>query len=215
MFTMLIGEVDAVPGAGGELQEHKISTRFFSFVGPLIPFESMCVTYEHFEQHGRSSTHSYSGEKVRLNWLSILLGYLRVWLSIGVLALPFVLYWGKSVEGYMFVPSGYSLLGAVVVMVVPGLVTRGRRKRLAVLRRVVGLGCDPAFRYEWRREEAAGELMTRLGERQLPSSPETLMDRLSSMDTESVELVFATAWYQSVKDSRWKALREAAWGKLA
>lgn len=214
MFTMLIGEVDAVPGGGGDLQSHKISTRFFSFIGPLLPFESMCVTYEHFEQHGRSSTHSYSGEKVKLNWLSIVLGYLRVWLSIGVFALPFVLYWGRSVEGYMFVPSGYSLVAAVVVMVVPGLLSRGRRKRLAVLRRVMGLGCDPKFRYEWRREEAAGELMTRLGERQLPSSPETLMDRLSSMDTESVELVFATAWYQSVKDSKWTALREAAWAKL-
>jgi len=214
VFTMLIGEVDAVPGGGGDLQSRKISTRFFSFIGPLIPFESMCVTYEHFEQHGRSSTHSYSGEKVKLNWLSIVLGYLRVWLSIGVFALPFVLYWGKSVEGYMFVPSGYSLVGAVGVMVVPGLLSRGRRKRLAVLRRVMGLGCDPKFRYEWRREEAAGELMTRLGERQLPSSPETLMDRLSSMDTESVELVFATAWYQSVKESKWTALREAAWAKL-
>src|SRR4051812_30145899 len=91
VFTMLIGEVDAVPGVGADLQEHKISTRFFSFVGPLIPFESMCVTFEHFEQHGRSSTHSYSGEKVPLHVWSILLGYLRVWLSIGVLALPFVL----------------------------------------------------------------------------------------------------------------------------
>ncbi len=74
MFTMLIGEIDAVPGHAGDLQEHKISTRFFSFIGPLIPFESLCVTFEHFEQHGRSSTHSYSGEKVRLNVWSILLG---------------------------------------------------------------------------------------------------------------------------------------------
>ena len=215
VFTMLIGEVDAVPGVAGDHQEHKISTRFFSFVGPLIPFESMCVTFEHFEQHGRSSTHSYSGEKVRLNVWSILLGYLRVWLSIGVLALPFVLYWGKSVEGYMFWPSLYSLIGAIVVLVVPGLLARGKRKRLVVMRRVVGLGCDPAYRYKWRREEAASELLARVGQMGLPSSPETLVDRVSSMTTEQLELVFATAWYQSVDYASWKSLREVTWARLA
>lgn len=109
MFTMLIGEVDEVPGTGGEVQSHKISTRFVSFVGP---FESLCVTFENFEHlGGRTTRHSWSGEKVRLNVWSILLGYLRVWLAIGILVLPFALYWGQRVEGYMFVPSGYSLIG--------------------------------------------------------------------------------------------------------
>jgi hypothetical protein len=214
VFTMLIGEVDAVPGEGGDLQDHKISTRFFSFVGPLVPFQSMCVTYEDFQHHGRSSTHSYSGETVRLNVWSIVLGYSRVWLSFGVLALPFILYWGKSLEGYMFWPSLYSLVGAIAALVVPGLLGRGKRKRLSVLRRVVGLGCDPSYRYKWRRDEATGELMTRLGEAGLPSSPETLLDRVSSLTKEQLELVFATAWYQSVDDSKWKSVREAAWSRL-
>ena len=211
MFTMLIGEVDHVPGTATDLQAHKISTRFFAFVGPLIPFESLCVTYENIEHlGGRTTRHSWSGERVKLNPWSILLGYLRVWLSIGVLVLPFALYWGQRVEGYMFVPSGYSLLGAIVVMVVPGLVTKGKSRRLAVLRRVIGLGCDPAYRYAWRREEATGVLMAQLAEKQLPSSPEALIDRVSSMDRAQLELVFTTAWYQG-----WKALREAAWARLA
>ena len=115
----------------------------------------------------------------------------------------------------MFVPSAYSLVGAIVVLVVPGLVTRGRKKRLGVIRRVVGLGCDPAFRYKWRREEATGELMARVSEAGLPSSPETLLDRVSSLSTEQLELVFATAWYQSVSYSKWKGVREAAWARLA
>ena len=95
-------------------------------------------------------------------------------------------------------------------LVVPGLVTKGKSRRLAVLRRVIGLGCDPAYRYAWRREEATGVLMAQLAEKQLPSSPEALIDRVSSMDRAQLELVFTTAWYQG-----WKALREAAWARLA
>jgi hypothetical protein len=213
VFTLLIGEVDHVPGTVTDLQAHKISTRFFSFIGPLIPFESLCVTYENVEHlGGRTTRHSYSGERVPLNLWSILLGYLRVWPWIAVLVLPFALYWGKRVEGYMFVPSGYALIAAIVVAVVPGLVTKGRSRRLAVLRRVIGLGCDPAYRYAWRKEEATGVLMAQLGERQLPSSPEALSERVSSMDKAQLELVFTTAWYQG---KQWNALREAAWAKLA
>lgn len=136
MFTMMIGEIDAVPGTAGDLQTHQISTRFLAFIGPFIPFETLCVTSESFEHlGGRTTRHSWAGEKVRLNPWSILLGYLRVWLSIGIFALPFVLFWGQSVHAAQFVPSGYALLALIVVMVVPGLLTRTRRKKLTVLRR--------------------------------------------------------------------------------
>lgn len=213
MFTLMVGELDHVPGGPGDVQPHKISTRFFGLVGPLIPFESLCVTYETYEQVGaRGTRHTWAGEQVRLNAWSILLGYLRVWLAVAIFALPFVLYWGKSVHGYMFVPSGYALLALVLVLVVPGLVTRGRTRRLAVLRRVTGLGCDPRFRFAWRRDEACGELMQRVADSQLPSSAEALMDRVPSMNREQLELVFAAAWYQS---GNWRALREAAWARLA
>lgn len=170
MFKMLVGEIDSVPGHAGDLQSHKIATRFISFIGPLIPFESMCVTYEHFERYGRSTTHSYSGETVRLNPLSILLGYLRVWLGVAVFALPFALYWGQSVKGYMFIPSAWALGALLLVGFGPGHLARGRRKKLAVLRRVVGLGCDPAFRYPYARGEAKDSLVARLAEANLPTS---------------------------------------------
>lgn len=215
MFTMLVGEIDAVPGLGANAQDHKISTRFFSFVGPLVPFQSMCVTHEHFESHGRSSTHSYSGEDVRLNFASIALGFLRVWLGIAIFALPFVIYWGKSVEGFMFIPSGYALVALVLVLVLPGQLTRGRKKKLAVLRRVVGLGCDPAFRYPYRRDEAAEALVARLAETGLPSAAQVALDRVPSLNTDELELVFATAWYQSAsKKPEWKPVLDAAWARL-
>ncbi len=136
-------------------------------------------------------------------------------LAIAIFALPFVLYWGRRVEAAMFAPSAYAVVALVVVTVVPGFITRGRRKRLGVVRKVVGLGCDPAFRYQWRRAETVGVLMGQVGALGLPSSLETLVDRVSSMDQVQLELVFATAWYQSVSDSKWMALRESTRARLA
>lgn len=80
---------------------------------------------------------------------------------------------------------------------------------------MIGLGCDPSFRDGWRSGETTEGLMARLGELQLPSSPDTLVDRLSSLEQPARELIFATAWYQSVGNAAWKPLREAAWAKLA
>ena len=51
--------------------------------------------------------------------------------------------------------------------------------------------------------ETVGVLMGQVGALGLPSSLETLVDRVSSMDQAQLELVFATAWYQSVSDSKW------------
>lgn len=212
---MLLGEVDTVPGQG-DAQAHKVATRFVSFIGPLIPFQSMCVTWEHFESYGRSSTHSYQGEQVRLNLLSVLLGYLRVWLGVAVFALPFVLYWGQSVKGYMFIPSLYAALGLVAVLVLPGLLARGRRKKLAVLRRTTGLGCDPALRYEFNRNETRDTLLQKLADTGLPTSPQVLLDRVPSLQPLELELAFATAWYQRASGAReWAPLMDAAWQKLA
>lgn len=213
---MLVGEIDAVPGVGADAQSHKIATRFVGFVGPLFPFQTMCVTYEHFETYGRRSTHSYSGETVRLNLISILLGYLRVWLAIAIFALPFVLYWGKSVQGYMFIPSGYALLALIAVLVVPGLITRTRKKKLAVLRRVAGLGCDPKYRYEFNRHETRDGLMARLGESGLPTSAQVAGDRVPSMNKDELELVFAAAWYQRASGAAdWAPVMDAAWARLS
>jgi hypothetical protein len=216
MFTMLVGEIDNVPGLGADAQAHKIATRFVSFIGPLFPFQTMCVTYEHFETHGRSSTHSYSGETVRLSLISILLGYLRVWLAIAIFALPFVLYWGKSVERYMFIPSGYALLALVAVLVLPGLLTRTRRKKLAVLRRVAGLGCDPKARYDFNRNETRDTLMAKLAEFGMPTNAQVAADRVSSMNKEELELTFAAAWYQRASGAAdWAPVMDAAWAKLS
>ncbi|MFO0595944.1 MAG: hypothetical protein U0228_11580 [Myxococcaceae bacterium] len=215
MFTMLIGEVDSVPGQG-TAQSHKISTRFFAFVGPLIPFESLCVTQENFERYGNRTTHSYSGEAVRFSPLSILLGYLRVWLGILVFALPFILYWGQLVRAEMFIPSAYALAAWIAVLVVPGLLERGKRKKLAVVRRVVGLGCDPKLRHQFRREETAGELMQQLSVVNLPTDAQALEARVSSMPKDQLELAFVTAWYQrACGKPEWAAPMNAAWAKLA
>lgn len=211
---MLVGEIDSVPGEG-EGQAHKVATRFFSFVGPLIPFESMCVTHEHFEHYGRRTTHSYSGEPVRLNPLSIVLGYLRVWLGVAVFALPFVLYWGQAVKASMFIPSAWALGALLVVAFVPGLLARERRRKLAVLRRVVGLGCDPAFRFPYVRGEVKDTLAARLAEAQLPTSAQAVLDRVPSLGRPELELVFATAWYQRACGERdWDAVMRAAWARL-
>lgn len=215
MFTMLVGEIDAVPGNGPDAQSHKVATRFFSFMGPLVPFESLCVTQEHFESHGNRTSHSYSGEPVRFSPLSILLGYARVWLGWLVVALPFILYWGKSVEAAMFVPSGYALVAWIAVLVVPGLLERGRRKKLAVVRRVVGLGCDPKRRHQFRREETADQLVQQLSDQGLPTDAQTLEGRISSMSMTQLELTFVTAWYQQAcSKPEWTAPLNAAWARL-
>lgn len=209
MFTMLVGAVDVVPGEGGQ-QDHKVATRFIAFVGPLIPFRAMCVTSEDFQRHGNTSTHSYSGEDVKFSLASIALGYVRVWSWILAFALPFILYWKQSVHAYMLIPSAYAAGVGIAAAVLPWLLTRGRVKRLKVVRRVTGLGCDPSRRTEWNRTEAIEWMTTRLTDLALPTSPEVLKDRVSSFTPEQAALVFTWAWYRGDE-----ALREAAWQKCA
>lgn len=209
MFTMLVGEIDRVPGEGGQ-QDHKVATRFVSFVGPLIPFRSMCVTYEDFSRHGGTSTHSYGGEDVKLSLASIALGYVRVWSWVAAFVLPFALYWGKSVNASQFIPSAWAAGVGIASLVLPSLFTRGRVKRLRVVRRVTGLGCDPARRTDWHRNETLESLTAQLAEQRLPTSPEALLDRASSLSPQQAALVFTWAWYRG--DG---ALREAAWQRCA
>ncbi|MGV3624790.1 MAG: hypothetical protein ACO1OB_28480 [Archangium sp.] len=209
MFTMLLGATDVVPGEGGQ-EDHKICTRFFAFVGPLVPFRTMCITREDFEHHGNASTHSYSGEDVKLSFVSIVLGYVRVWSWIMVLALPFILHWGENLTSASLVPSGYALGVAIAALVLPGLFTRGRVKRLTVERRITGLGCDPSRRYDWARNETLERLTAALAELSLPTSPDALLDRVSSLNADQAALIFTWAWYRGDE-----ALREAAWQKCA
>lgn len=196
---MLLGEIDTVPGE----QPHYVATRYFAFVGPLIPFKTMCVTHESFERHGNRSTHSYSGEDLKLSFASIALGYVRVWSWILVFALPFILHWGESVHAEQFISSAVAAVVGIASLLLPKLFTRERTKRLTVLRRVTGLGCDPSRRHEWARNEALESLTARLGE------TSTSSEALKNLSVEQAELVFAWAWYRG--DEK---LREAAWQTL-
>lgn len=209
MFTMLLGSIDVVPGTNGQ-DDHKVATRFFAFVGPLVPFRAMCITHESFERYGNTSTHSYSGEDVKLSLASILLGYVRVWSWILVFVLPIALNWHQLFRVEMLISSAWAAAAGIASLVLPGLFTRGRVKRLQVVRRITGLGCDPSRRTEWNRNETLERLTNTLAELALPTSPEVLRDRVSSLTSDQAALVFTWAWYRGDRD-----LREAAWQKYA
>jgi hypothetical protein len=209
---MLLGEIDEVPGRPGE-QHHKIATRFFAAV---VPVGSMCVVSESFElRHGGAvSEHAWRGEPVRFNVASVLLGLSRFWTGIAVFALPFVLFYGQTPKREHFIPSAIAFFAWVLLLVVPGMLTKERRRRLRVLRSVVDLGCDPAFREARTRARTSEQLTDLLRDMALPVEPSALAARVGTMRRDDLEVVFAAAWYRSVDEHAWRELREVAWRRL-
>jgi hypothetical protein len=209
VFTYLIGRTDAVG-------KQYVGTRFFAFVGPILPLKTMFIVSESFQQSGRSSTHSYQGVGLKLYWKSVLLGYLRVWTPILALAWPFLTMWGQAVrfewKQEWIVPL--VLLAAWIPMLIfPGRLSAAKQAQLKVIAEHAGLAVDPRRLGRFERDNTTEDLAERLKARNLPIDPQGTRRAAAGASREDVGLMYAHARY--VGDEEWRNVAEELWVKLA
>ncbi|UQA62709.1 hypothetical protein [Polyangium aurulentum] len=207
MFTMLLGQIEAI-------DDMHVSTRFFSFIGPIFPLGTMFITNERFERRGNRSVHHYDGRPLPLSMKSVILGYLRVWLLIGAVAWPFISMWGESIGGWRneYIVSIALLVIWLFVVIVPGRLSEEQRRQLRVLEQFAGLPINPvrlaSFDRENRREVMAG----RMKEASLSLDPAEALRGVESVEKSQLGLVYAYARYAG--GPAWGAVADASWKRL-
>ena len=195
--TMFLGEVDAVA-------TQSVQTKFFVLGVPLFPVGSFFFTAP-----GR-------GFEIPLHGKSVLAGYLRLGLGLGVVRLGIRLLvmrsWHRDALDWLLV---FGAAAAFLVSVFAyGRLSGGEARRRMVLLHRTGLGADPNVLPAHVRGEIEGELRARLEAASVPLRPETWMDRggaagpyrsseASQADVPWADL-YAYARYASVDDPAWR-----------
>jgi len=211
MFTYLVGTTDNVDGK-------YIGTRFFALVGPLLPLSSILVTSESFERSGNRSTHRYEGFPLPLYWKSVLLGYLNVWLPILALAWPFLAHYGERVEFTLrqFGPTLALFAAWIVVLALPGRLSKVQKEQLRAMARYAGLPVDPRRLDRMSREGTREQLAAKLEAAGLPTTPEGCARAVPGASADEAGIFYTFARYAGApRDLEWRRVADAAWERFA
>ena len=211
-MSFMVGKTDAVDGV-------YVGTRFFFFIGPLLPTESMYVVSESSRSVGRGTVFSYQGVKLPLQWKSVLLGYVRVWLFWLAIVYPFYRHWGELVvftPDVTWIPPIAMLVAWVFFLIVPGRLSETEKKRRRLLARYTSFLLDPAQLDRFRRNVAIEELELKLkvGEG-IPSEPAALDQQVDALPVDEAGLAYTYAAYRAVKDASFRPVRDRLWARLA
>jgi len=204
---MLLGQIEAI-------DDMHVSTRFFSFIGPIFPLGTMFITNERFERRGNRSIHRYDGRPLPLSLKSVLLGYLRVWCLIGAFAWPFISMYGQPINGWRneYLVSIALLVIWLFVLIVPGRLSEEQRRQLRVLEQAAGLPINPARLASFDRENRREVMAERLKEAGLSLDPAEALRGIDSIDRSQLGLVYAHARYAG--GPAWGAVADASWKRL-
>ena len=207
--AMMLGRIEEIEG-------RFVGTSFFAFVGPLLPKSSMYVVQESFSRRGNVSTHRWEGIDLPVQPLSAILGYLRVWLMIGVFAAPFILMWGEPVEldrpEYLVSVALFVLW--LIVLLIPGRLSKTARAQLTLLGEVTGVYLDPKRFDRFQRETRRDDLESRMKVKSLDTTPEALSRIAVGLDRDRSSLAYAFARYAGVEDPAYRPVAEALWERL-
>jgi hypothetical protein len=203
MFTLLLGQIEAI-------DDMHVSTRFFSFIGPIFPLGTMFITNERFA--GRA--HHYDGRPLPLSLKSVILGYLRVWCPIGAFAWPFISMYGEPIDGWRteYLVSIALLVIWLFVLIVPGRLSEEQRRQLRVLEQFAGLPINPVRLPSFDREKRRNVMAGRLKEAGLSLDPAEALRGVDSVDRSQLGLVYAYARYAG--GPAWGAVADASWKRL-
>lgn len=208
-FSYMVGEVERV-------DEQYVATRFFAFVGPLVPTSSMFITSTSVSGSGRSAVFRYGGVGVKLNAMSVVTGYLRVWLPILALAYPFLTHWGESVH-FGWESPWLEVLGLfaawIVVLMVPGRLSSEEKARRRVLRQCTGLAVDPRRLLPMSFTDQLDRLKARANDLGFPDDADACLAKLDGAH-EDLAPLYARARYGAVQDAKWQRVADAVWPKV-
>jgi hypothetical protein len=206
MFTLLLGQIEAV-------DDMHVSTRFFSFIGPIFPLGTMYVTNESFERRGNRSVHNYSGRPLPLSVKSVILGYLRAWTFIAAIAWPFVSMWGQRVEWRDEYYVSIALLAIwLFLIIVPGRLSEEQRQQLRVLEQFAGMAIHPARLASFDRMNRREVMAERLKQAGISLDPAEAQRAAETLERSQLGLLYAYARY--AEGAAWQAVADASWKRL-
>lgn len=207
MLTMLLGQIETI-------DDMHVSTRFFAFIGPIFPLNSIFVTNESYERRGNRSIHHYSGRPLPLSLKSVILGYLRVWCIIGAFAWPFISMYGEPINGWRdeYLVSIALFVIWLFALIFPGRLSEEQRRQLRVLDQFAGLPINPVRLDAADRENRREVMANRLKEAGISLDPAEALAAVESVDRSQLGLLYAHARYAG--GAAWKAVADASWKRL-
>ncbi len=202
---MMLGVIQSVDG-------HFVATKMFAF---LIPSGSMYVTSMNVSRYGNRTTISYQGIPIRTQWLSVVLGILRVWPWFLGFAWPFLLAWGKNVNA---VPSSvyYAALGwfaLALLALIPGRLSKSQKELRRRLGEVTGMKLDPSLLLPGTRETTRYDLERRMKEASLPLTAPECAKAAAELPVDVLPLLYAYARYAG-DGPDWRAVSNIASQRL-
>jgi hypothetical protein len=202
---MMLGVIHSV-------DEHFIATKMFAL---LFPSGSMYITSASVSSYGGRTQIDYQGIPIKTQWLSIILGILRVWPWFLGFAWPFLLAWGKNVNA---VPSWiyYSALAwfaLALLALIPGRLSQKDKNLRRHLGELTGMKLDPSQLLPGTRETTKFDLERRMKEASLPITAAECEKAAATLSPDVVPLLYAYARYAG-DDADWRAAAHAAAQRL-
>jgi len=187
---MIIGRVDEIDG-------HFVGTRF---VALTIPTE--CVYVPSKSSRSKTAGGTRAGVRIQIDWRSVGLAYLRVWLPLVAIAIPVAEALLDEVHVATVVLS-VVMLAISVLAHRAGRLSEREKARLRVLGTVTGLRIDPSKLQPSMREVKRASLRELMDKGGIPLAPAEILSVLDDIPMPALPLVYGYACYAG-DDAEWR-----------
>jgi hypothetical protein len=197
---MMIGRVDEVDG-------HFIATRF---VALSIPTECMYVTRNGIP---RTTSGGSDGVRIRPEWRSVGLGYLRVWVPALAVAIPLL----QLALGGVPTAAWFASAASIAVSAIShrwGLLPEEEKARLRLLGTITGLRIDPEKLQSNTRDRKRDALLALMEKGGIPTTPKGILFVLDDIPQPAIPLVYSYACYAG-DDLEWRGCAERVYARHA
>jgi hypothetical protein len=195
---MMLGRIDEVDG-------DYVATEFAALT---IPLKCMYVA----RSSPRATNPTGDGRtRIRKDWRSITLGYMRVWVPVVAVVLPAIqALTGELRRSTWLVSAAFLVLALVSYR--SGRLPEVEKVRLRLLGSVTGLRIDPSKLNATTRDvkrDLLGQLMMRAG---IPTTPDGILSLLDEIPVPAMPLVYGYACYAG-DTPEWRACAAAIYGR--
>jgi hypothetical protein len=193
--TQFIGKID-------KINNESIQTKFIVLGMPLFPIGSFYCLEDPFPGSRLI--------RIQLNRKSVILAYLRWWISIPSITLIII---GWALEQYTYLFGGALGIAIFLVTLLFGRLSSDEKERRKILINVVGLGADPKILPQEMRQSILAKLEEKWGQTNVISLHENWksVSSLSSMEIHLYPLIYCLALYAEeaeLAERFWKNLKQ-------